>query len=136
MRHTHIRIDAAGVHTNAAWNLVGLAGPLFVALVAVPRLVSALGPDAFGLLTLAWTCVGYFSFMDLSLGRALAQVTAADLAGGGGGKIPARFWTSLALMALVGTLGTVVLLLLAGRLSTRSSICRRRSRPTAARASI
>jgi O-antigen/teichoic acid export membrane protein len=77
-------------------------------------LISALGPDAFGLLTLAWSCIGYFSLLDLGLGRALAQLTAADLAGGGESKIPARFWTSLHLMALVGALGAVVLVPMAG----------------------
>ena len=117
MRNADTRIDAAGVHANAAWNFVGLAAPLLVALAAVPRLISALGPDAFGLLTLAWSCIGYFSLLDLGLGRALAQVTAADLAGGGGSKIPARFWTSLHLMALVGILGAVVLLPIAGWLA-------------------
>ena len=105
---------AARIHANAAWNLAGLAAPLLVAVAAVPRLVSALGPDAFGLLTLAWSCIGYFSLLDLGLGRALAQLTAADLAGGGGREIPARFWTSLYLMVIVGGLGAVVLALLSG----------------------
>ncbi len=114
MREAGIRINAAGVHANAAWNFAGLAAPLLVALMAVPRLVSALGPEAFGLLTLAWSCIGYFSLLDLGLGRALAQVTAADLASRGESRIPARFWTSLSLMALVGSLGAVVLLPAAG----------------------
>jgi len=68
-------------------------------------LISALGPDAFGLLTLAWSCIGYFSSWTWDSGRALAQLTAADRRGRRRrAKIPARFWTSLHLMALVGAL--------------------------------
>ncbi len=115
MRNAGPPIAAARIHANTAWNFAGLTAPLLVALLAVPRLVSALGADAFGLLTLAWSLIGYFSLLDLGLGRALAQVTAADLASGGGSKIPARFWTSLSLMALVSTLGAVLLLPVAER---------------------
>lgn len=114
MRSAGARTSGARIHANAAWNLAGLATPLLLAAVAVPRLISAIGPDAFGLLTLAWSCIGYFSLLDLGLGRALAQVTAADLAGSEGSRIPARFWTSLCLMALVGALGAVALAPMAG----------------------
>jgi len=117
LRKGGTRIGSAGIHANAAWNLAGLAAPLVLALVAVPRLVAVLGPDAFGLLTLAWSCIGYFSLLDLGLGRALAQVTAADLAGGGESQIPARFWTSLYFMAAGGAAGAVVLLPIAGWLA-------------------
>jgi len=107
------------IRANTAWNFFGLAAPLAVAAVAVPRLISALGADAFGLLTLAWSAIGYFSFLDLGLGRALSQTTAADLAADAGSRIPARFWTSLHLMALIGVAGAAVMApaiaLLAGR---------------------
>ena len=53
---------------GAAWNLAGLVLPLAAALVAVPGLVRALGPERFGVLTLAWALVGYFTLFDLGIG--------------------------------------------------------------------
>jgi O-antigen/teichoic acid export membrane protein len=97
------------VHMNTAWNLLGLAAPLLFAAFAVPRLLGALGADAFGLLTLTWSLIGYFSLLDLGLGRALAQLTAAGRASSRQEGIPAAFWTSLALMALAGIVGGTAL---------------------------
>ncbi|MDP3000768.1 MAG: flippase [Bryobacterales bacterium] len=102
------------IHTNAAWNLLGLAAPLLLALFAVPKLIAALGAGAFGLLTLFWSLIGYFSLLDLGLGRALAQVTAANRASGREQAIPPAFWTSLLLMTLLGLLGAAVSLPFAG----------------------
>jgi O-antigen/teichoic acid export membrane protein len=106
------------VPANAAWNLFGLSAPLVFALFAVPKLIAALGAGAFGLLALSWSLIGYFSLLDLGLGRALAQVTAAERARGREEGIPSAFWTSLLLMMSLGVLGAIVLAPFAGRLST------------------
>ena len=44
--------------------------PMVVALVAIPIMLEKLGLERFGLLTLAWLIVGYFSLFDFGLGRA------------------------------------------------------------------
>jgi O-antigen/teichoic acid export membrane protein len=61
---------------GALLNLAGHAAPLAAALVAVPVLLRLLGTDRFGFLALAWALVGYFSFFDLGLGRALSRMVA------------------------------------------------------------
>jgi O-antigen/teichoic acid export membrane protein len=106
------------VPANAAWNFVGLSAPLVFALFAVPRLFAALGAGWFGLLALSWSLIGYFSFLDLGLGRALAQVTAAERARGREEAIPSAFWTSMLLMASFGALGACAVAAFAGRVST------------------
>jgi O-antigen/teichoic acid export membrane protein len=55
---------------NTIWNLIGQLVPLLVGMVAIPPLVRGLGIDRFGLLSLVWVIIGYFSFFDLGLGRA------------------------------------------------------------------
>ena len=52
------------ISKNFAWNLLGAGLPLVVAIFTIPLLVSGLGQDRFGLLTLAWIIVGYFSLFD------------------------------------------------------------------------
>lgn len=65
---------------NTALNLVGQVAPLFMAFVAVPVLINALGASAFGVVTLAWLLIGYFSLFDFGLGRALTQSASEALA--------------------------------------------------------
>src|SRR5713101_1307697 len=93
---------------NVIWNLLGTAAPLLVAVPVVPRLIHGMGIDRFGVLTLAWVVIGYFSFFDLGLGRALTKLVAEKLGAGETKEIPALVWTSLAIMLVVGCLGAVV----------------------------
>src|SRR5882762_6152548 len=64
---------------NTVFNLTGQSIPLVAALFAIPLLIRGLGTDRFGVVTLAWILIGYFSVFDLGFGRALTQVVAAKL---------------------------------------------------------
>lgn len=44
---------------------------MLVALIAVPFLIEHLGQERLGVLSLIWVVVGYFSFLDMGLGRAV-----------------------------------------------------------------
>lgn len=65
------------IHT--IWNIAGSAVPLVVAAIAVPHLVHSLGVESFGVLTLIWTLIGYFSLFDLGLGRAITHHISSKL---------------------------------------------------------
>lgn len=93
---------------NVVWNLLGTGAPLLVAIVAIPILIEGLGTARFGVLTLAWMVVGYFSLFDLGLGRALTKLVAEKLGKGQDNEIPALTWTAMTLMAVLGVLGAVV----------------------------
>src|SRR3954466_7987365 len=67
---------------NAAWNLITQCAPLAVAFVTIPVLIAGIGTDRFGVLTLAWITLGYFSLFDLGLGRALTKLVADALGRG------------------------------------------------------
>ena len=97
---------------NTLWNLVGQGVPLIAAVFAIPLLIKGLGVDRFGVLTLAWMVIGYFSLFDLGLGRALTKMVAEKLGAGREQEIPALVWTTLFLMILLGLLGTLVVSLL------------------------
>ena len=93
---------------NVGWNLLGTGAPLLVAIVAIPILIEGLGTARFGVLTLAWMVVGYFSLFDLGLGRALTKLIAEKLGKGLDIEIPALIWTAMSLMAILGVLGAIV----------------------------
>ena len=45
-----------------------------VGVLAIPPLVHSLGVERFGVLSLAWIVIGYFSLFDLGMGRALTKL--------------------------------------------------------------
>src|SRR5579863_2008342 len=98
---------------NTILNLIGLAAPLPVGVVAIPFLVRGLGVDRFGVLTLMWAVVGYMSLFDLGLSRALTQVVADRLGAGQKQNINGPIWTSLILISAFGIVFGAVLALLA-----------------------
>src|SRR5260370_8362504 len=61
---------------NTIWNLLGQLLPMAVAVVAIPPLVRGLGVARFGVLSLGWIVVGYFSLFDLGIGRAPPKLVA------------------------------------------------------------
>lgn len=93
---------------NVIWNLLGTGAPLLVAIVAIPILIEGLGVARFGVLTLAWMVVGYFSLFDLGLGRALTKLVAEKLGKGQDEEIPVIIWTAMSLMTVLGVLGAIV----------------------------
>ena len=93
---------------NTIWNMIGQGVPLLVALFAIPLLIKGMGTDRFGVLTLAWAVVGYFSLFDLGLGRALTKLVAEKLGAEQTEDIPRLIWTALALMGMLGIIGALV----------------------------
>jgi O-antigen/teichoic acid export membrane protein len=97
---------------NTLINLVGYALPLLVGLVAIPITVRSLGVERFGVLTLAWAFIGYFSLFDLGIGRAITQAVAERLTVAPVEEVARLAWTGLVMMlgfALFGALLVVFL---------------------------
>ncbi len=94
---------------NTIWNLMGNAAPMIVAVLAMPILIRALGKDRFGVLAIAWALIGYASFFDMGLGRALTQLVSKKLGEGEEREVPTLVWTSLLLMLALGILGAAVI---------------------------
>jgi O-antigen/teichoic acid export membrane protein len=92
---------------NAAWNLATQCAPMAVAVVTVPVLIAGIGTERFGILTLAWIVLGYFSLFDFGLGRALTKLVAEKLGLGEGASIPPLVGTALVLMTALGLVGAL-----------------------------
>lgn len=101
---------------NTVWNLLGTLLPMAVAVVSIPPLVRALGLDRFGLLSLAWIVIGYFSLFDVGIGRALTKLVAEKLGANEEHSVPPLAWTSLLLLFGLGVLGGLATFAVSGRL--------------------
>jgi len=92
---------------NSFYNMLGLGLPLLVAVVAIPELIHALGPEKFGILTIIWAVVSYFGLFDLGLGRAVTQQVA--VAAGDRSRISAIVGTSSLLMFVLGIIAALIM---------------------------
>ena len=93
---------------NTIYNLLGYGIPLIFALALIPSLIKGLGEERFGILNLAWVVIGYFSFFDFGIGRALTKITAEKIGLNLSREIPDIFWTSFFLMLIISLTGTLV----------------------------
>ena len=87
---------------NVVLSLLSQVLPAVAAVLSIPVLASSLGAERLGILTLAWLVVGYFSFFDLGLGRALTQVVAARLPTPQAASLPGIIWTAWVTLGVVG----------------------------------
>ncbi len=85
--------------------------------ITIPYLVKNTGIEAFGILTLVWTLIGYFSLFDFGLGRALTQQVASSLATNKRHKVPQLIKSGLVFTAFTGIVGGLVLVVVANPLA-------------------
>jgi len=104
-----MKIHSSRLARNTLWNLVGAGAPFLLGIITIPYLIGHLGVEAFGILTLVWALIGYFSLFDFGLGRALTQQVATKLAAGLGEQVPSLVKTGLLFTAATGLIGGVLL---------------------------
>jgi O-antigen/teichoic acid export membrane protein len=110
---------------SAIWNLVGMAAPMLVALIAIPLLIDGMGKERFGLLAIIWMGVGYFSLFDLGLGRALTKMVSERLGRDELSGLGSLIWTALSLLTLLGVFGALLLIVFSPALVTGLLQCSR-----------
>lgn len=103
---------------NVVWNMLGVGLPTLAAIVAIPPLAAALGDARFGLLSLAWMFIGYFTIFDLGLSLALTKIVSARIAENRRDSLPVLVATALIAAAVVAVLSAVLVWLSAPRLVT------------------
>lgn len=67
---------------NTVWNLAGNVIPLGAGAIAIPFLMKHMGMERFSIVTMVWTLIGYLSFFDFGLGRALTKILAQQQSAG------------------------------------------------------
>ncbi len=102
------------VAISAMWNLVGRAGPMIVAVLATPHLVRDLGPDRWGVFTIALSLVGIFSIFDFGIGRALTRTIAELLVENRRAEAATLARSGMTALTVLGCIGGLVMASLAG----------------------
>lgn len=97
-----------GIYWNSLLNFLGQVLPLGVAAVAVPMIIRDMGLERYGLLSLSWILLGYFTFLDMGLGHATTNAVADLYSSGKQDQIGVVVSISLLLNLAVGALGGVL----------------------------
>ncbi len=99
------------IFVNTGWNILGLVLPLLAAVLAIPVLISNIGTDRFGILSLIWVVIGYFSLFDLGLGRAVTKLVSELDLQQSGLEMQSLCVTSLCMAGIAGLVGCGFVLL-------------------------
>lgn len=102
---------------NTVWNLLGGGLPLLAAVVCIPYCLNRLGSEAFGVLTLIWALIGYFSLFDLGIGRALTYEISRFRSNDPRKQISSVLRAGLLLTILTGLIGAVIMYMIAPSLA-------------------
>ncbi len=102
----------SGLNKNIKLSLVGSIAPVLAGVTTVPYLYQELTAEKFGLLTLIWAMIGYFSLFDLGVGRALTYTLSAKRAISRS-EISIIAASGLFMVALVGLVGGAIIFMVA-----------------------
>src|SRR6267143_21716 len=102
-------LDGVRLAKHTAFNFAGQVLPLLAGVVLIPYIIRGLGTDRFGMLGIIWVVFGYFSLMDLGLGRATTKFLAEWLAKGEASRISDMVWNSIIIQLVLGLLGGVII---------------------------
>src|ERR1700722_4711799 len=107
-----VSIDGVRLARNTAFNFAGQVLPILAGVALIPYIMRGLGPDRFGMLGIIWLVFGYFSLVDLGLGRATTKFLAEQLSKGEASQVSEMVWSSIVLQVLLGLAGGVIIAIL------------------------
>lgn len=93
---------------NSVFNLLGQILPMLVGVITIPYIIKGIGTDGYGILSIAFLVLGYFSIFDLGLSRATVKFVAEHLSPDQIHKVPGLVWTSLSLLVGLGCLFGII----------------------------
>ncbi len=104
---------------NTLWNLFGSGAPFLLGVATIPYLLRHVGVERFGVLTIVWALIGYFSLFDFGLGRALTQQVATNRASGQSEELSSLVKTGLLFILVTGIFGGLLLALCSNQMGMK-----------------
>ena len=105
-----LKLQGSLLVKNTSLNLGAKVLPLVVMGITIPYVIEGLGTARYGVFTLIWAVIGYFSVLDLGLGKATAKKVAEALGRGESTSIPGIAWTAVLLTLGLGLIASFTLM--------------------------
>jgi O-antigen/teichoic acid export membrane protein/GT2 family glycosyltransferase len=103
-------IEIRQVLKNSGYNFLGHILPLVVGLLCIRLLMDNIGIERFGILTIVWAMIGYFSLFDFGLSRIITVKVSELLSKNKIEEVNVTFWTSLKIMFFATLIGSGILM--------------------------
>jgi O-antigen/teichoic acid export membrane protein len=116
---TETTVRRPRLRSSSAWNLVGALAPMLLGVAVFPYLIATVHLEAFGVLTLIWALIGYFSVFDFGVGRALTHEVSRRHCAASTGELQLIVRTGLRIVGGMGAVGGLLLAAGASELGTR-----------------
>ncbi len=97
---------------NTLINLLGMILPVLVGIIAIPFALKGLSNEGFGILSIVWVIVGYFSILDFGISRGTTKLVAECLGEKRQADLNSIFWTASFLNLIFGIAGTIIFFLI------------------------
>ncbi len=92
------------IFRNTVYNVTTQVLLIVITVVALKIVVAGMSEERFGLLSLIWLFIGYFTLLDFGVSRAITKFLAEAVARDDEERSASVFWTSMLLSAGFGTL--------------------------------
>jgi O-antigen/teichoic acid export membrane protein len=100
------------VFRNTFYNFLTQALLIIVALWSLPLIVKGLSNEGFGLLSLFWAFIGYFTLLDFGISRANVKFLSEAIATARSEEIRNIVWTSLSVSFLIGMISGAAIVIM------------------------
>jgi O-antigen/teichoic acid export membrane protein len=107
-----LKSTGAVLARNSLYNFVTQILVSVVAFASIPAIVQGLGEEVFGILSIIWMVVGYFSVLDLGVGQASVKFLSEQIARSEYEEANSTIWVSVLVGAIVGGILSLLVLLL------------------------
>lgn len=97
---------------NTVYNLFTQVILLIIALWSLPIIVGGLTNEGFGLLSIIWAIIGYFTLLDFGISRANTKFLSEALVSENKLQIRALIWNSLFITSLLGIITAFIIILI------------------------
>jgi O-antigen/teichoic acid export membrane protein len=94
---------------NILINITGFVIPLFIGLITIPLIIDQLGLEKFGILTIIWMLIGYFSLFDFGLSRSLTKFISEKIGADDSESIPFIVFNAFLLILFASFIGTCLI---------------------------
>jgi len=98
---------------NTFYNLLTQGFLLLIALWSLPKIVQGLSDERFGLLSIIWAVIGYFTLLDFGISRANTKFLSEALALEDDQQIIKIIWNSIFVTGLIGIITAIIVILTA-----------------------
>jgi len=101
--------DITILKKNIIINFLSKILPIFVAVITIPYIITGLGVEKFGILSIIWIIISQAGILDLGLGNALTQLVSKKLGLNETDEIPYIVWTGLFTLFIPSCIGSLAL---------------------------